>query len=64
MSNYCLCARCKHDRRLVWASEFNCIKGHLTPKVMVDHGHKNGRRPYDEPTDVCRDFELMEDTDG
>lgn len=64
MSSYFLCAHCKHCERWVRVNEFNCVKGHLTPKVMVDHGHANGRRPYDEPEDVCRDFELREDNDG
>lgn len=61
MSSYFLCARCKHCMQWVRVNEVECARrGIDVAKVMVDHGHANGRAPYDEPTDVCRDFVLME----
>jgi hypothetical protein len=61
MSNYFLCARCKHCMQWVRVNEVECARrGMEIAKVMYDHGHANGRAPYDEPEDVCRDFELME----
>ena len=65
MSNYFLCARCKHCMQWVRVNEVECARrGMEIAKVMVDHGHANGRRPYDEPEDVCGDFELREESDG
>lgn len=62
MSNYYLCEQCKHERQIwIWAGEVDCEKGHDNAKVMLDHGHANGRKPYDEPLDVCADFELRKD---
>lgn len=58
MSSYYLCEICEYKRQF-WAraKKVDCDKGHDSAKVMFDHGHANGRKPYDEPLDVCADYE-------
>lgn len=57
ISNYYLCAHCDNCKQLwTWAKEVDCKAGHDTAKVMVDHNGVGGKR-YDEPTDVCKDYE-------
>lgn len=62
MSNYYLCARCEHNPEAPWVGgTVDCKKlGKTGAKVMVDHGHAGGRRPYDEPLDVCSHYERRE----
>lgn len=58
MSNYYLCDRCRRKVRYRDGMVECMASDELRDvAVMVDHGHANGRRPYDEPTAVCRDFE-------
>lgn len=63
MSNYYLCARCKNNPNDSWVGiVIECTEmGATRAKVMVDHGHSGGRRPYDEPLDVCPHFKLRVD---
>lgn len=63
MSNYYLCPHCAHyDGQSVVAGGYvyctagcNGYKLRQT-RVMYDHHGRDGKR-YDEPTDVCADFE-------
>lgn len=65
MSNYYLCDRCRHygEQLLNLDMMPMCMGEPLWEgrKVMFDHGHANGRKPYDEPEDVCDRFEPRED---
>jgi hypothetical protein len=57
MSSFYLCDYCDNCKQLwVWANEVDCKAGHDTAKVMYDHHGRDGKR-YDEPTDVCKDYE-------
>lgn len=59
MSNYYLCDRC--TRKLCYRYGMVECLADSEPrevKVMVDHGHANGRHPYDIARDVCPDFEM------
>ena len=63
MSDYYVCDTCANG---IGRDDgyFCCIApgmGHIdarSKKVMHDHGHANGREPYDEALDVCRHFRL------
>ena len=63
MSNYYLCDVCA--RKMDGDHVNTCICVPSFPrehrkKVMFDHHGKGGKR-YDEPRDVCRDFEPRRD---
>ena len=60
MSNWYLCAKCAHNPKAPWVGGVvDCeVLGLTRAKVMVDHGHSNGRRPYDDVHDVCERFEM------
>ena len=69
MSNFYLCDRCKHyDGQSVVAGTHGYCKAGCDgygsnlrrKKVMYDYHGKGGKR-YDEPLDVCPDFERRED---
>lgn len=61
MSNYYLCSYCDNCKQLwSWAKEVDCKAGHDTAKVMYDYHGVGGKR-YDEPTDVCKDYEPRSD---
>lgn len=61
MSNYYLCDLCaKRIQLWEWANEVDCEDELKTAKTMYDHHGQGGRR-YDEPTDVCPDYERKED---
>lgn len=64
MSNYYLCDYCgnKAGDSLFRANAVKCWKhpDNVPKKVMYDHHGKDGKR-YDEPTDVCEEYEPRED---
>lgn len=61
MSNYFLCAHCDNCVELHELDRAVCCKRwHLNAKIMFDHHGKDGKR-YDEPRDVCIDFEPRRD---
>ena len=60
ISNFYLCATCAKCKQLwVWANEVDCDAGYVTAKRMFDHHGNDGKR-YDEPKDVCEDYEPRE----
>ena len=56
VSCFYLCSMCEHMRSHTTETVECAKRGTDKVKVMIDHGHKNGRRPYDDPIDVCPDF--------
>lgn len=62
MSNWYLCGRCAHNPNAPWVGiAVDCkVLGITRARVMVDHGHANGRRPYDPVLEVCDRFRPTE----
>ena len=66
MSNWYLCAQCRNNPDAPWVGIAVDCKAHgiTRARVMVDHGHANGRRPYDPVHKMCAEFERREREDA
>ena len=63
ISNFFLCDYCDNNAMDVWIDTCHCrAKGmkHVPKKAMLDYHGVGGKR-YDEPTDVCKDYEPRKD---
>ena len=68
MSCFFLCDKCEKkvstqpNFENLLLSTVDCTDGHKHLRLMIDHGHAGGRRPYDDPLDVCSDFVRKDET--